>query len=428
MKKVLIISYFFPPDPEIGSLRIKGLVKYLPYFGWKPLILTKNLPDPANLKCEIIKTALPEYNVINEFKNKIGLNPKETVNKQLGISDLKNRTRFFDRLQSFASSFIAYPDEKIDWYSHAFELGDQLLTSNKIDGIISSSFPVTSHLIAHDLSIKYCTPWIADLRDLWTQNPYYSYGSLRRRIDRSLEVKTFFNACALVTTTRKSAEVLGELHSNKPIYSIPNGFDPDEFTQIDIEALTEKFTISYTGNLYQGKRDPSKLFKALHELILEKKIDPNNVEVRFYGPKEDWISQDIETYELQGIFISYGIFPRDYIFQKQLESQLLLILQWDNPKEQIVCPGKIYEYLAAKRPILAIGPGGAVSDLLSDTMAGTYTSSVDDIKEALFNYYLEYKSNGYVPYKGINEKIDKYSQKEMARKFSLILSEFSDSK
>ena len=425
MKKVLIISYYFPPNPEIGGWRIRGLAQYLPYFSWQPIILTKNLPNNSNLKYNIIRTSNFEYDSVNSFKKRIGFDTKKTIKKQVGKSDLKNKKTLLDILLDFAVEIIAYPDQHKIWYSHAFELGDKLLTSESIDAIISSSTPMISHIIAHDLKKKHDVPWIADLRDLWTQNHYNSYSCIRKSFEKKLEIETLATSDAITTVSNNLVLELKNLHKEKSVYSIPNGFDLDEFNDPKT-YFANKFTITHTGSLYKGKRDPSKLFKALHELIEEQKIDREQIEVFFYGPPEDWMKQEIEKYDLKGIIFDCGLVSRDIALLKQKESQLLLILQWDHPSEIGVYTGKLFDYLAAKRPILAIGgQKGVINELLEETEVGFFVSSVEDVKDVITEYYNEYKLNNQVSYKGNILKIKKYSQKEMARKFAEILNAIS---
>jgi len=426
MKKVLIISYYFPPDPEIGSLRINGLAKYLPYFGWEPIILTKNIPDKSTSEYyNIIRTPYFEYNSINSFKKKIGLNPKETVKKQLRKSNLKNKKTPLDILINFAAEVVTYPDDQKAWYSHAFEIGDKLLNKENIDAVISSSYPTISHFIAHDLKEKHGLPWIADLRDLWTQNHYYPYSLVRKFFETKLELKTLTTSDALTTVSKNLASELEILHSGISVYSIPNGFDLDESIDLNVD-ITNKFIITYTGSLYQGKRDPSKLYQALQELIEEQIINRECIEVRFYGPQEDWMKNEIEKYNLQGVVSDYGLVSRDIALSKQRESQLLLLLLWGHPSEVGVYTGKLFEYLASKRPILAIGgPKGVVNDLLEETNAGFFVSSVEEIKDIIKEYYNEYKLDGQVLYKGNISKMEKYSQKKMAMRFAEVLNTIS---
>jgi glycosyltransferase involved in cell wall biosynthesis len=225
----------------------------------------------------------------------------------------------------------------------------------------------------------------------------------------------------MITVSKDLAETLGTLHKEKRIYTIRNGFDPQEMNISHVD-LTNEFTITYTGSLYQGKRDPAKLFEAIQDLLSERKINSNDVEVRFYGPKEDWMGKEIEGYGLQDIVNEYEIISRNIVLEKQRESQVLLSLLWDHPEEIGVYTSKIFEYFAAQRPILATGgPKGVVKDLLAETNAGVYATSVDDVKKALEEYYQEYKLKGAVKYKGERAEIDKYSQREMAKKFAEVL-------
>ena len=419
MKKILIISYLFPPSTSVGGLRIQGLAKYLFEFGWEPIILTTTLPNKPNTQFRVIQT--PYYDVIASWKKRFGLKSEEGVKKQYGMKTHKNKKSLIDYVLFFLSEIIAYPDAQKGWYNYAVEAGSKILKNEDIDAIISSSSPVTCHLIAKELKRRFKIPWVADFRDLWTQNHYYQYSPIRRFIETKMELKTLSKADALITVSKNLAETLGTLHKENRIYTIPNGFDPQEIDNTHID-LTNKFTITYTGSLYQGKRDPAKLFKALRNLISEGKLNPKEIEVMFYGPKEDWMGKEIESYGLQGIVNEYGIASRDFALEKQRESQLLLLLLWDNPEEIGVYTAKIFEYFAAQRPILAIGgPKGVVKDLLAETNAGVYATSVDDVKKALEEYYREYKLKGNVECKGERAKIDKYSQREMARKFSEVL-------
>jgi glycosyltransferase involved in cell wall biosynthesis len=419
MKKVLIISWKFPPDPDVGGLRIHGLAKYLSEFDWEAMILTTILPSNPDAEFRVIQT--PYYDVIASWKKRFGLKPEEGVKKKYGITSHKNKKSLVDFILNFLSEIIAYPDAQKGWYKYAVKAGSEILENEDIDAIISSSSPVTCHLIANELKNKYKIPWIADLRDLWTQNHYYQYSPIRKFIERRLEIRTLSKADSLVTVSKDLAETLRTLHKEKRIYTIRNGFDPQEVNILHGD-LTNKFAITYTGILYQGKRDPSKLFKAIQDLNSEGKINPNDVEVRFYGPKEDWMEKEIEGYGLQDIVNDYGVISRDFALEKQRETQVLLLLLWDHPEEIGVYTGKVFEYLAAQRPILAIGgPKGVVKDLLAETNSGMYATSVDDVKKALEEYYKEYKRKGNIEYKGERTKNDKYSQKEMARRFAEVL-------
>jgi HEPN domain-containing protein len=300
------------------------------------------------------------------------------------------------------------------------------LQNEDINAIISSSSPVTSHIIAKELKNKHKIPWVADLRDLWTQNHSYHYGNIRKFFELRLELKTLQQADALVTVSPLWAEQLRTLHRGKKTYTITNGFDPDKMSTGQVD-LTSKFTITYTGLIYTGRHDLSKLLAALHNLISDGSMNPSDVEVRFYGPENELLAKEIEEYGVSTIAKYHGMVPQEIAFEKQRESQILLLLNWEvrwrDQREKGWYPQKVFEYLAAQRPILATGGFGddVVKELLDEINAGAYAPTVEDIKSILRELYSEYKLKGKIDYGGDVEKINKYSHREMARKFAGIL-------
>ena len=432
MKKVLIIAYLRHASP-----RIPGLAKYLPEFGWQPIIMTPPFgekPDsrsgpPDDFKDNIRVIETPYHDVLGVWKRLFRFNPDEgittQVKRRLSVTSKKS---FVDSFLRLGEAIINYPDLQRGWKPFALKAGSELLQKEDIDAIISCSSPVTSHIIAKELKIKHKIPWLADLRDLWTQNHAYHYGHLRKFFERRLELKTLQPADALITVSPPWAEMLEELHKGKTAYAITNGFDPDKMSKGQID-LTLKFAITYTGWIYTGRQEPSKLFAALRDLFSDGTMDPNEVEVRFYGIEHGWLAREIEEYGLSANVKQYGMVPRQISFEKQKESQLLLLLNWevswDDQREKGWYPLKVFEYLAAQRPILSIGGSGndVITELLNETKSGMYGSTVEDIKDILRKLYSEYKLKGKVSYNGDIRKINKYSYREMARKFAEVLNQ-----
>lgn len=408
---------------SIGAIRPAGLAKYLPMQDWNPIILTPVLPGEPDPQFRIIQT--PENDVLKLWKRRLGLNPQKTLNENYGISRQKQRSSILDKIVYLPSEIITYPDVRKGWYEFAIKAGDKLLQNEQIDAIISSSHPIICHIIAKTLAKKYHIPWIADLRDLWTQDHYYSHCALRRVIDRRLEVQTLGQANALVTVSKPLASDLSNLHTNIPVYSIPNGYDPVN-AKFDAPKLTKKFTITYTGGLMNGKRDPALLFEALKNLIKGDIIDPNLIEVRFFGPRDQWLIEEIRDTNLDCVIKVFDSIPRDSVLHKQRESHLLLLLLWNNPQERGVYTGKIFEYLVSRRPILALnGPRDSViKDLLEETQTGHYITSLENLEAILSRYYCGYLQNGTTPSTDTCA-ISQYSQTEMARKFAEILNEIA---
>jgi hypothetical protein len=340
------------------------------------------------------------------------------LKKKLGI---KSERSPLDLLLTAIGEVTAYPDPQKGWRHFAVQAGEDILRQQNIKAIISTSPPVTTHIIAKRLKDEFKIPWVADFRDLWTQNYYYPYSPLRKRVERKLELKTLAAADALVTISQPAADDLRSLHKQKPVHSIPNGFDPAEVNTIP-GNLTDKFTITYTGNLYPGKQSPEPLFAALHDLITDGSVDASDIEVRFYGPEAGWIDKQAERYGLTDMVKQFGMVPREIALNKQRESQLLLLLKWNDPKQRGAYLAKIFEYLAARRPVLAVGGfPDVVSELLNETKAGISAQAKEDVKAPLLRLYQEYKSAGTISYSGDEAETSKYSHREMAKKFASVL-------
>lgn len=413
MKKILIIAYYW-------GTRIPGLVKYLHVFGWQPIILTPSLCLRPDRKFRAVET--PYRDALGFWKRLFGLKQDESLRirlkKQFGVTSKRS---LIDLIFTAGGEIINYPDIYKGWQPFAVKAGAEFLRKEKVDVILSSSSPVTSHLIARELKRKHNIPWVADFRDLWSQNHDYHYSPLRRALDRRLERKTLSRADALVTVSEPWAEKLRTLHQRKPIYAITNGFDPEE-VNIPPAKLTAKFTITYTGTIYTGKQDPTKLFAALRDLISDKAMEPSDIEVRFYGTGVVWLEREINRYGLSNVVKHYERLPKEVAVGKQRESQLLLLLRWEDPQERGWHSGKVYEYLAARRPILATGGAkDVIQELLEETGAGICAATIAEVKRTLQKLYQEYKLKGKVAYSGIESKINKYSHQEMARKFAEIL-------
>jgi hypothetical protein len=183
--------------------------------------------------------------------------------------------------------------------------------------------------------------------------------------------------------------------------------------------LSKEFTITYTGRFYHGKQESALLFRLINDLIDAKILDNKSLKIRFFGPYEYWLNKKIRKFGLERVIVQHGLVAREIALEKQRESQILLFLNWNDPREKGIYTGKLFEYLGAKRPILAIGGSkDVVSELLEETAAGAHASTFGNLKKIFTNWYSEYKKTGKVSYKGRIDEIQKYSYREMAKMFS----------
>ncbi len=422
MKKVLLIAFYFNQVNEIASKRLRALAKYLPEYGWEPIVIVPKLGklNMEGLNCEVIQT--PYEDMMDKWLKR--QSTEKVENTQPVIRDSTSvDNKLLSKIVTFAGEIFAYPDGMKYWYEPAMEYSSKIIEEENINAIISSSWPVTAHKIGKDLKKKYNIPWIADLRDLWNMNPYINHTHIRNYFEKRLEINTFNHADALTTTTPLAATTLSQLHPNNLIVPIPSGYDPDDFKKINIiKEKNTKLNITYAGSLYAGKRDPTILFEALKQLIDEKLIKEDKIQLNFYGDSGN-LKEIAEKYDLKSTLNIGGFIPHEEVLEKESQSDILLLISWNNPKEQMFIPGKVYEYLALKKPILSIGyKQGSLKDLITETGIGFHVSSLNDTKEALLKFYNEFNENNIITFKA-NESIDKFSMKNTASNFAKLLNQ-----
>ncbi len=450
MKKVILIAFYFNQVNEIASKRLRALAKYLPQFGWEPIVIVPDLgfipKENDDLDCRIIYTEYEDMfsHFSNKFKksksidsNNSNFNDFNDSKESIEFNDekLKDSSSFSNPIASkaisIAGEIFAYPDGMKYWHESAFKEASNIMDEEEIDAIISSSWPITCHIIAKDLKEHQDIPWIADLRDLWNLNPYVSHTFIRNYFEKRLELKTFENADALTTTTDLAAETLSTLHPMSKIVPILSGYDKDDFKFLEdliskkddfFTGFSEKLKFIYAGSLYGGKRDPSYLFEAIRQLEDENKLDSSKISIEFYGDSTD-LEEIAKRYGLLDILHIGGKIAHEEVLKKQLDSDVLLLISWDNEKEKMFIPGKIYEYFALKKPVLSIGyKDGSLKDLIEETKVGYHVSNLESTKVALLDIYNEFIEKGTVELRS-DINIEDYSMENMAKKFADLLNE-----
>lgn len=454
MRKVILIAFYFNQVNEIASKRLRALAKYLPQFGWEPIVIVPDLgfvpKENANLNCRIIYTEYEDMfaHFFNKFKVKsnnsddvIESDLKEYENdkngsdlKEYDNDKLKDSTSYSNPIASKAISLagevFAYPDGMKYWHKSAFEAVSKIIEEEEIEAIISSSWPITCHTIAKDLKDKYGTFWIADLRDLWNLNPYVSHTFIREHFERKLEIDTLENADVLTTTTDLAAKTLATLHPKNRIVPILSGYDNDDLESLENAILNDgslrsnqsedKLKFIYAGSLYGGKRDPTDLFKAIRQLEDEGKLDSSKISLNFYGDSTN-LAEIAKEYDLSDILNIGGKISHEEVLKKQLDSDVLLLISWNAEEEKMFIPGKIYEYFALKKPVLSIGyKEGSLKDLIEETNVGYHVSSLESTKDAILKLYDEFLEKGAIEFNG-DINIEDYSMENMARKFADLL-------
>lgn len=420
MHQVLVIAFAYPPVANMGCVRPAGLAKYLPQFGWHALVLTpKDVSRTA--QPDVIETDYRDQAL--EWKRRLGFNSGRSIHEQLHlpVTSVPGSELLHTKLLRLAKHLVSYPDARKGWIKYALDAVRELRRQGRrIDAIISTSPPITTHLIARQAKRILGCPWIADFRDLWTQNlnPTYSVVELWQT---GLEKRTLGDADALVTVSEPWADRLRRRYPRKSIHVITNGFDPEDFPA-QSAGVTRQFCITHAGTLYEGHRDPSRLFEAVRDLIGSGHMNAEDIRIRFYGPKEPWLAPMAQQYGLERVVEIFGTVPREEVMHRETESQILLLLCLTIPGETGLHNGKLFEYLGAGRPILALGgTRGVMNDVLEETRAGIHALSQEELRQFLMSAYSEYKQFGIVRYRGDAAAIAQYTHASMAKRFANVL-------
>lgn len=413
-KRVLIVANIPQALP-----RLRNLVEWLPYYGWEPVILTiKKERNAFSKKVEIIET--PFETPLEKIKKQIGI--KERSIRRGLKRKFKSENRLIDKFIFSAASLLAYPDPEREWKELGIKAANERISKGDISAIITSSTPYTTHLIGSELKKKWNLPWIADLRDLWTLNHTYPYGKLRKWAETALELKTLKHADHLIAFSKPLAEKMEKMH-NKPCSGIPS---MGSLKILNKKALKpdRKFTITYTGQIYNEQRYGIDIFlRTIKRLILSKEIDKKKLEIRFYGDRDLFLTNSVNWYNLEKNVKLMGRVSHKKIVKIQRKSQILLLANWQDPTEWGLYPFKLFEYLVAKRPILAVGghKGDVVDKLLRKTKTGSYCEDWIQIVASILKSYNNYLKTGDTKSKFYKPIGKEYTNREVGKRFADIL-------
>ncbi|MCP4895430.1 MAG: glycosyltransferase family 4 protein [bacterium] len=416
---VLILSYYFPPTPTVGGVRMAGLAKLLPSFGWHPTIITPHNTERTEDSIPIVETE--DRDLARTVKRLLGLSTDSSLKDTMtaGSGPPLTRHRTMTRLIETVKSVVAIPDTNRQWSGVASKAAAALLSTQQFDAVITSSPPPSVHLAGARLS-RTGLPWLADLRDPWWDDHNSIAPAWRRRLDRKIEIRTLRHAKALVTVSEPLAEGLRRTHKSTPTHTILNGYDPD---LLNPGAPTSSdFTITHTGGFLQGRRDPNLLFSSLRSLLASGVVPRERLRVCLFARHENWLATTAKEFGIDDVIKLLPWASRDEVIAAQRRAQVLLLIQPEGQQEVPVYTGKIFEYLAAKRPILMLGgEPGVLSELILSTGAGVHIRTENAFQAQLKSWWEEFDATGKVAWRGNPAAIEPYSQLRMARQFAKVL-------
>lgn len=405
-------------------------VKYLPSFGWKPVVFVPQNPeypeyDPSLEKdvpvgLEIMRC--PIWEPFGIYKKLTGRRKDDRLGASF-LSEKKPAGRMHNFMLWIRANFFI-PDARKFWVNPSVRFLSRYLKENPVNVVVTTGPPMSVHMIGFRLKRKTGLPWLADFRDPWTSVDFYHELNLMRWADRKhhrMERQVLESADQVTVISRGMAEDFGQIVS-RPYHVITNGYDQEDFATTETE-LDRKFSIAHFGSLGKA-RDPEVLWQALSDMKIEIQHFSGNLEIKLGGHVDYQVMESIRRYGLEEHLNRIGYLLHGAMVQELMRSQVLLLVINNTPSARLIATGKVFEYLAARRPVLCIGPeDGDAAGIVREAEAGEvcgFDQSVK-LKEILAGYYGRYsrrklQSEG----KGIERYSRKYITGMMAERLNMM--------
>lgn len=424
-KKLLIITYYWPPAGGPGVQRWLKFVKYLPDFNIQPIVYIPENPTypiiDEGLVKEVSDRAIILKNKIREpygFASFFSKNKTKKISS--GIIPTQKKQSFIEKTLLWVRGNLFIPDARVLWVSPSVRYLRKYIQENKIETIVTSGPPHSLHLIGLQLKKDLGITWLADFRDPWTTIGYHKslkLSAYARRKHKTLESQVL-NAADTIIVTSNTTKAEFEVLTSKPIEVITNGYDLE---QVAKQPLDNKFTLAHIGS-FLSDRNPRILWEALQELVTENSDFKNDVELKLMGATSQEVLDTIAEYNLSNYLVNLGYVSHEEAVAHQRKSQVLLLIEIDSADTKSIIPGKLFEYMVSERPIIAIGPKGSdFAEIITTTNTGVFFTydEKESLKALLIKYYKEYQAQSL---KVHAVGLQQYSRKCLTEKLSLLIS------
>jgi len=417
MKKVLIITYYWPPAGGAGVQRWLKFAKYLPEFGIEPIILTvdpnfatypqkdESLFNDVNPGLKVYRTRCFEFYSLYRLVSK----KKEVMYGGFANESTKS---FTQELAKMIRGNFFLPDPRRGWNRFALKKASELIRLFNIDTVVTTSPPHSTQLIGLKLKKKHHIKWISDLRDPWTDIYYYSklkHSRLALSIDRHYEKQVIKWADKITTVSEDLKRIFAsksEMAIESKIHVIPNGFDEEDFLVGNISSETKK-VITYTGTI-SDTYDIDGFLNAIK--LLDESIKAN-LKIRFVGAASELIIPKIEATGIEVEQITYV--PHAQAIDYMMRSSVLLLIIPKVENNKGIVTGKFFEYLASGKPVLAIGPkDGDLEKLITETHCGKLFDYNESIE--MQNFIIQSLNDIYL----VGNEKNVYSRRELSKRLA----------
>ncbi len=418
-KKVLIISYYWPPAGGPGVQRWLKFVKYLPDFGYEPHVYIPENPTYPIVDDKLVNEVSPNAVIIKQrikepYRWASFLSKKNTKKISSGIIPSKRKQSLIEKLMLWVRGNLFIPDARVLWVKPSVAFLTDYIARHQIETIITTGPPHSLHLIGLQLKTKNTVKWIADFRDPWTTIGYHKELMLNENSEKkhkALEKAVLTSADQIIVTSPTTKSEFTKLTS-KPIEVITNGYDVEQVFKTELD---EQFTIAHIGS-FLSDRNPRILWKALKELVKENKAFAADFQLKLIGKVSRDVLETIEEFKLGKFVRNLGYVSHHEAVLHQRTSQVLLLIEIDSEETRCIIPGKLFEYMVSERPVIAIGPKASdFEPVLKETNTGQFFmyDEKEPLKEAILAHYLLYKQKNLKVYP---VGLQYYSRKSLTEK------------
>lgn len=423
-RKVLIITYYWPPAGGPGVQRWLKFVKYLPEFDIEPIVYCPQNPSypiiDKSLESEVSDTITVLKQPINEpYRFANVLSKRNSKQISTGVIPKEAKQNLIQRLLLYIRGNFFIPDARKNWVKPSVAFLSEYIQNHQIDTIITTGPPHSLHLIGIKLKQHLNVKWVADFRDPWTTIGYHKSLKLTARSAQkhlALESEVLNSADQLVVTSHNTKKEF-ETKTNQPISVITNGYDSHH---IERPSKDEKFSIAHIGSLL-SERNPLQLWEAISELMEENNEFQKAFELKLIGVVSDEVLQSLSEFGLQKYINDLGYVSHKEAIKQQMASRVLLMIEIDSEDTKVIIPGKLFEYMASATPILAVGPVETdVEEIIRTTNTGHYFyyNDKDQIKSQILSYFKAYQTNS-LQVNAIG--LQQYSRKSLTKSLSELI-------
>ncbi len=423
-KKLLIITYYWPPAGGPGVQRWLKFVKYLPDFGIQPIVYIPENPTYPIVDEKLVNEVLDKAIVLKQpifepYQLASFLSKNKTKKISSGIIPNQKKQSFLDKLFLWIRGNLFIPDARVFWVKPSVSYLEKYIVENNIDTIITSGPPHSLHLIGLALKSKLNIKWFADFRDPWTTIGYHK--SLRlsdyaAKKHKKLE-HLVLNTADTIIVTSKTTKTEFQAITNKPIAVITNGYDTEE---VEKQTLDSKFSLAHIGS-FLSERNPLILWESLVELIDEIPDFKIHLEIKLIGAVSQEVLETIALFKLNSYLNNLGYVSHKEAIAHQRKSQILLLIEIDSEDTKSIIPGKLFEYMVSNRPIIAIGPKDSdFSEIITRTNTGVFFEYSEKVKlkSVILGFYNEYLE-GKLQANAVS--LQQYSRKNLTKELAQLI-------